>query len=188
METAELRRMRRNQFAVLKGLLIIGLFLFFIIMNMYTISIAHFFLFLGIFVLTQGIFGLMKGDSTKSIIPIVEKVAIYEKQKMGKEWYKHRKVSYGYNIVLSGILFWQSYINWGYEDNIFKVDLLFMVTMFCFLLVLANVSLIIHNRKVDRAASEVEFKTYTWKVNLLAIILGIVFAMMLLIAILILVL
>ena len=94
MESIELSNMRLKQVAVTNGLILTAMIIFFTITNVFTITFAHFFLVLGVLVLIQGVFGLIKGDSPKSIIPIFEKIAFYEKEKMGSEWYKQRKVGY----------------------------------------------------------------------------------------------
>ena len=177
MESTELSNMRLKQVAVTNGLILTVMIIFFIITNVFAITFAHFFLVLGVLVLIQGVFGFIKGDSTKSIIPIFEKVAIYEKQKMGSEWYKQRKVSYVWNLILSCLLFLQSYWNRDSTDNVFQIELMFMFIMTFFLLVMINISLVIHFRKVDRSTSELDMKGYTWKSNLIAVAVGIVFAL-----------
>lgn len=176
MERKELRHMRLKQVAILNGLYLTVMILYFIITKLFVITFAHFFLVLGVVVLMQGVFGFIKGDSTKSIIPIIEQVAIYEKQKMGSEWYKQRKVSYVWTLILSCILFLQSYMNWSYTDKVFQIDMMFMIIVTVLFLVMLNITLIIHNRKVDRATSELDMKGYTWKSNLIAVAVGIVFA------------
>lgn len=177
MEPTELSNMRLKQVAVTNGLILTAIITFFIITNVFTITFADFFLVLGALILIQGVFGLIKGDSPKSLIPIFEKIAIYEKQKMGSEWYKQRKVGYIWNLVLSGLMFLQSYWNRDSVDNTFQIDLMFMFIMTFFLLVLINISLIIHFRKVDRSTSELDMKGYTWKSNLIGVAVGIVFAL-----------
>ena len=177
MESTELSNMRLKQVAVTNGLILTAMIIFFTIINVFTIAFAHYFLVLGVLVLIQGVFGFIKGDSTKSIIPIFEKVAIYEKQKMGSEWYKQRKVGYVWNLILSCLLLLQSYWNRDSTDNVFQIDLMFMFIMTFFLLVMINISLIIHFRKVDRSTSELDMKGYTWKSNLIAVAVGIVFAL-----------
>ena len=181
MESTELSNMRLKQVAVTNGLILTAMIIFFIITNVFTITFAHFFLVLGVLVFIQGVFGLIRGDSTKSIIPIFEKVAIYEKQKMGSEWYKQRKVGYVWNLVLSCLLLLQSYWNRDSTDNVFQIDLMFMFIMTFFLLVMINISLIIHFRKVDRSTSELDMKGYTWKSNLIAVAVGIVFALVMIV-------
>lgn len=176
MDRKNLRNMRLKQTAVLNGLLLFVMILYFLITNFFTISFSQFFLVLGILVLIQGVFGLVKGDSTKSIFPILEKVAIYEKQKMGKEWYKQRKVSYIWSLVLSCILFLQSFTNRGYTGNVVQLDFKLMIIMTFVFLTMLNISLMIHNRKVDRSVSELDMKGYTWKSNIIAVAIGIVFA------------
>jgi hypothetical protein len=177
MESIELSNMRLKQVAVTNGLILAAMIIFFTITNVFTITFAHFFLVLGVLMLIQGVFGLIKGDSPKSIIPIFEKVAFYEKQKMGSEWYKQRKVGYVWNLLLSCLLFLQSYWNRDSTDNVFGIELMFMFIMTFFLLVMINISLIIHFRKVDRSTSESDMKGYTWKSNLIAVAVGIIFAL-----------
>jgi hypothetical protein len=82
MGSTELGNMRLKQVAITNGLILTAMIIFFTIINVFTIAFAHYFLVLGVLVLIQGVFGFIKGDSTKSIIPIFEKVAIYEKQKL----------------------------------------------------------------------------------------------------------
>lgn len=176
MEAGELRSMRRKQIAVLNALLFIFLVAYFTITTFLTISFAHLFLVVGVLVLIQGIYGYIKGESTKSIIPILEKVAIYEKQKMGREWYKQRKSSFVLNIVLSCMLFLQSLSNWRYPGRIAQIDINFMIMLTLLFFILLNFSLFMHIRKVDRATSELDFNGYTWKSNLKSVVLGIVFA------------
>ena len=122
MEPTELSNMRLKQVAVTNGLILTAMIIFFTIINVFTIAFAHYFLVLGVLVLIQGVFGFIKGDSTKSIIPIFEKVAIYEKQKMGSEWYKQRKVGYVWNLILSCLLLLQSYWNRDSTDNVFQIE------------------------------------------------------------------
>ena len=181
MESTELSNMRLKQVAITNGLILTAMIIFFTIINVFTITFAHYFLVLGVLVLIQGVFGFIKGDSTKSIIPIYEKVAIYEKQKMGSEWYKQRKVGYVWNLILSCLLLLQSYWNRDSTDNVFQIDLMFMFIMTFFLLVMINISLVIHFRKVDRSTSELDMKGYTWKSNLIAVAVGIVFTLVMIV-------
>jgi hypothetical protein len=129
MKPKELSNMRLKQVVILNGLVLAVMFLYFTIINTFAISLARFFLILGVLMLFQGVFGFIKGDSTKSIIPILEKVAIYEKRKMGSEWNKQRKVGYVWNVIFSCFLFLQSYSQWGYTENVFQIELKFIVIM-----------------------------------------------------------
>ncbi|WP_052129986.1 hypothetical protein [Ureibacillus sinduriensis] len=126
MQPNELRIMRRKQVALTNGLILIAMITLFIIIKVFTITFAHFFLVLGVLMFIQGVFGFIKGDSTKSIIPIIEQVAIYEKQKMGSEWYKQRKVGFIWNLILSGLMFLQFYWNQNSTDPVFLIDFVFM--------------------------------------------------------------
>ncbi len=181
MEPKELSKMRLKQVAMTNCLVITTLLIFFVLIHFFYIKFASFFLVLGVVILFQAVFGFIKGDSTKSLIPLFEKVAIYEKQKMGREWYKQRKASYIWNLILSGIMFLQFYWNRNSIDNFFQIEPVFMSIMVFLVLILVNVSLLIHFRKVDRSTSESDMKGYTWKSNLIGVVIGIVFAMVIII-------
>ncbi|MFJ8235336.1 hypothetical protein ACIQ34_06235 [Ureibacillus sp. NPDC094379] len=148
---------------------------FFIIINLFSITFSQFFFVIGVIALFQGVFGLIKGDSTKSFIPSFEKIAIYEKQKMGKEWYKLRKVGYIWQLLLSVLMFLQSYWNRDTSDHIFQFDFQFIGILLIILLAMVNISMLLHFRKVDRSNSIMDMKGYTWKSNLISIAVGIIF-------------
>ncbi len=151
MESKEISDMRLKQVALTNGLILTFIIIFFIVTNAFTIKFAHFFFVLGLLILIQGILGFIKGDSTKSFIPIFEKVAIYEKQKMRNEWYKERRVGNVWRLILSGFMFFQSYMYRDLTDQIFEIDLTFLSVMIFFLLVFINVSLIIRFKRIDRS-------------------------------------
>lgn len=176
MNPKELGNLRLKQVAVTNGIILTVMMTFFIIITVFTITFTQFYIVLGILILVQAIFGLIKGDSTKSFISVFEKVAIYEKQKMGREWYKQRRVGYIWNLILSGLMFLQAYWNLDTPENVFQIDLMFMFIITFFLLLLINISMIIHFRKVDNSTSELDIKGYTWKSNLIAVAVGFVFA------------
>jgi hypothetical protein len=176
MEPAELRNMRLKQVAVTNGLILTFITIFFIVTNIFAILFAHFFFVLGVLVLIQGIIGFIKADSTKSFIPIFEKVAIYEKQKMGSEWYKERKIGNVWRLVLSGFMFIQSYMYSDLTYQIFELDLIFLLVMVFFLLVFINVSMIIRFKRIDRSTSDLDLKGYTKEANLIGSVFGMLFA------------
>ncbi|QED46847.1 hypothetical protein [Cytobacillus dafuensis] len=175
MKSTDLRNMRMKQIAFTNGLILTALIIYFVIISNITFSFAHFFLVLGVLQIILGVLGLMKGESTKSIFPIFEQVAIYEKQKMGSEWSKLRRVGYVWNLILGCLLFLLSFLNRNSPDQVLRIELMFMVMIVFFLLVMINIGMIIHFRKVDRSTSELDMKGYTWKSNLVAVVIGIVF-------------
>lgn len=129
MEPKEIRKLRINQLLLTNVMLLIILVLFFTLSSLFTITFYHFFFTIGVIILIQTIYGFLKRDSTKSIIPLLEKVSIYEKQKMGIEWLKSRRANTGWSIVLSGLMFIQGYMSLGYEDNVFYFEPIFMIIL-----------------------------------------------------------
>ena len=172
----EIKKMRKKQLYVINAILLAVLIIYSIIIYFNFISFSIFYLILGFIMLIQATVSLRKGYSTKSVIPIVEKVAIYEKEKMGKEWEKQRKSMWITTYFLSGLFFFQSYLNRNYSASKIEFDLPFMVILILLILGLMNVSMYIQFRKVDKATSELELKGYTWKSYGISIILGILFA------------
>ncbi|WP_058306326.1 hypothetical protein [Gracilibacillus massiliensis] len=177
MESSELRKMRKTQFLVMNGLIVSILVTFILLIRLIDITFSQFFLGLGIILLVQSVLRLAKGESTKSWIPIFEQVAYYEKHKMGKEWKKQLRMNNIWNLILSGIIFLQYYLYRDATDSTLQPDLIFMLAMTFFLFVIVNISLFFHIRKIDRSNSVTDLKGYTWKSNLVGIIMGIGFAM-----------
>ncbi|MBP1970166.1 fatty acid desaturase [Virgibacillus natechei] len=179
MEPIALKRMRTNQIVITNGLVLLFLILFFFIILIFDVSLSVLFLFLGVFLLLQAVIGLLKGESTKRFISIFEQVAIYEKQKMGKEWRKQRKTGYIWNFILSAFMFLQYYLHWNSEDVVFQLDYIFMFTVAITAIIVVNISLLLHFRKVDKATSESDLKGYTWKTYFLSIVIGVVLGFLL---------
>ncbi|CDQ40556.1 MULTISPECIES: hypothetical protein [Virgibacillus] len=176
MDPNDLRRMRTQQMAITNGLLIIFLMLLFVITCIMDVSL---FVFVGVFLLIQSIMDLLKGESTNKFIPVFEQITIYEKQKMGKEWLKQRKMSYIWNFILSSFMFLQYYFYRNSEEVLFEVDVTFMFIITFTVIILVNISLLLHFRKVDRANSEADLQGYTWKTILLSIAIGAVLGLLL---------
>ena len=177
MKSKEISKMRLKQVAVTNGLILALIIILFTVINVFTIKFAHFFFVLGLLILIQSIYGFIKRDSTKTFIPIFEKVAIYEKQKMGNEWNKEKKGGNVWRLILSGLMFIQSYMNRDLPYQTFEIDLIFGVVMVLFLVVFINISLIIRFKRIDRSTSEVDLKGYTKESNMIGIAFGIVFTL-----------
>lgn len=176
MDFAKLRNMRMKQIAIINALLILLLFSYFLVIQYFSIKSSHLFIFLGMVILIQAVYGLLKGDSTKSLIPTFEKIAVYEKEKMGTEWYKQRKVNHFCSLIVSAMLFINSYFLANSSEEIFGVEPMFMVILGFVLLLSLNTGIMIHIKKVDRSTSAISFNGYTWKASLIGVAIGIVLA------------
>ncbi|RFB15359.1 hypothetical protein DZB84_13220 [Bacillus sp. HNG] len=177
MEPHEIRKMRMNQIMLANGTILIAIVIFYTLISIFTIKSTHFFFAIGVLILIQAIYGFIKGDSTNSFIPILEKVAIYEKQKMGVEWTKSRKVGNGWSLVLSAIMFLQLYMSLDFGDYRFQFEPIIMLIMTVSILVLLNIVMLLHFRKIDRSTSESDMKGYTLKSYIGAAVGGVVFSL-----------
>ncbi len=177
MNHTDIKTMRKKQLLVTNVIMITVFLLYYIIINLIQITISTQYLILSILMLTQAIVSLVKGYSTTSIIPIYEQIAIYEKNKMGKEWEKQRKSVWICNFFLSGLFIFQFFINL-HSNFIIELELLFFSGLLVLLLIGVNVSLLLHMKKVDSRTSE-EFKGHTWKWIITSVILGIILAVIL---------
>lgn len=179
MNDKEISSMRLKQLLVTNILIIISVILFFTVVKIASISGSQFPFIVGILLAFQGIVGLVRGDTTKSLIPIFEKVAVYEKEKMGSEWYKERKTTFIWNIILGGFMFMQSYWNRRMPEQPFEWEIAFLITFLFIVLLVINIASIIRFRKIDSSISSNEFKGYTRKSNVIGVVIGIVFAIIL---------
>jgi hypothetical protein len=181
MTSDVIKKMRGKQFIVTNGLLLTFITIYFIMISFLNVTTARLFLILGVILLIQAIFGFLKVDSTKSFFSILEQVANYEKQKMGVEWKKQRKMGYLWILITSGFMFIQAYLNRDSTEKILQLDLRFILIMVLFIVALSNISLILHVRKVDRSISELDMKGYAWKSNIFSIVLGVFFGMVIIV-------
>ncbi|MFZ0443207.1 MAG: hypothetical protein WAM95_00850 [Bacillus sp. (in: firmicutes)] len=177
MGSKEISNIRLKQVAVTNGLILALIIILFTVINIFTIKFAHFFFVLGLLILIQSVFGFIKGDSTKSFIPIFEKVAIYERKKMGSEWYKEQRTGNIWRLVLSGFMFFQSYTYRDLPYQTIEIDLIFGLVMVLFLVVFINVSLIIRFKRIDRSTSELDLEGYTKESNMIGGAFGILFTL-----------
>lgn len=171
--------MRLKQLLVTNILIFSSVILFFTVVKIASISGSQFPFVVGILLAFQGVVGLVRGDTTKSLIPIFEKVGVYEKGKMGSEWYKERKTNFIWNIILSGFMFMQSYWNRRMPEQPFQFEISFFITVLFFILLFINIASVIRFRKIDSSISTNEFRGYTRKSNVIGVVIGIIFAIIL---------
>ena len=171
MEQAALKKMRTKQIAISNLFVGLMIIVFFMLIQIVKIQLTHFLFCLGILMLIQGILGFIRKGRTKSFIPIFEKVAIYEKEKLGKEWEKEKRLDHMWKVILSGIMFIQS-STLRNVDNVFDdVNPALIIFLFLMVLVILNISMLFRFRKIDRSTVG-ELTSYTKESNIMAIALG----------------
>ncbi|MFS0861196.1 hypothetical protein [Fredinandcohnia sp. 179-A 10B2 NHS] len=170
MNLLEVKRMRRKQIIVLNSIVLTAFLIYFIIIHLFEVTFTSFFTVFGVLVMIQAITLIIKSKSTKSIFPIIEKVYIYEKEKMGNEWVKQRRIGAYINLLLGCILFLNAYSSAGVEDNYMKINPFLLVAAVIFLCLL-NVTLHLHNRKIDNSTQR-NLKGYSWKFLLISLFAG----------------
>ncbi|MEK4048671.1 hypothetical protein ABEO94_15165 [Bacillus pumilus] len=175
MEQAALKKMRTKQIAVSNLIAAIIIVAFFMLIQIVEIRFTHFFLCLGILMLLQSIYGFIKKGSTKSFIPIFEQIAIYEKEKLGKEWEKEQKMDNVWKLILSGLMFFQSFSFQDVSNPFFDIQPIFLLFLLIMALALINISMLFRFRKIDRS-TEVELTGYTKESNIMGIALGLLMA------------
>lgn len=172
MEQAVLKKMRIKQIAASNLIFGIMMVIFFMIIQISEIRFTHFFFCLGILMLFQGVLGFIKKRTTKSFIPLFEQVAIYEKGKLGKEWYKEKKMENIWKLILSGLMFFQSFNIQNIPNPFFDIEPIFLIFFLVISLALINVSMLFRIRKIDRSTEKHELKGYTKESNMMAMALG----------------
>ncbi|MGG0620988.1 hypothetical protein [Bacillus altitudinis] len=176
MEQAALKKMRSKQIVVsnlIAGIIIVA---FFILLQMSDIRFTHFFLCLGIIMLFLSIYGFIKKGSTKSFIPLFEQIAIYEKEKLGEEWEKEKKAENISRVVLSGLMFLQSFSFQDVTNPFLNIQPMLLIFLLFVTLALINLSMLFRFRKIDRSTEEHELKGFTKKTNMVSMVLGLLTA------------
>ncbi|KAB2331971.1 hypothetical protein [Bacillus mesophilum] len=181
MDTNQVSDMRLKQAGTINMLILVLLALFFLIVNVFTLTFSQFYLTAGIIVLIQGLSGLIKRDSTRSIFPILQQAAQYEKEKMGNEWYKYKRTGHIWSLVLGCMFILQSVLFSDSGDGVFQLEIVLMLIIAFTVFIMINISLIIHFRKVDQASTPVEFQGYTRKTYAVAFGVGIALGVLLII-------
>ncbi|EDW19961.1 hypothetical protein FO510_18010 [Bacillus pumilus] len=176
MEQAALKKMRTKQLTacnLIAGIMIVTFSIFFQTLH---IQLTHLFFCLGLVMLVQSILGFLKKKSTKSFIPIFEQVAIYEKEKLGKEWEKEQRTENISRVVLSGLMFLQSFSFQDVTNPFFEIQPAFLFFLLAMFLVIMNVSMLFRFRKIDRSIEEHELQGYTKESNMMGLALGLLSA------------
>lgn len=154
---------------ITNGLLITILSSYLLVIRYSSITMSQLLFLTSLIVLTPVIISLIKKNDTTSIIPTFQQVAEYEKEKMGDEWIRQRKANEIVRILVGTLLFLQAFY-WrftaeiAYDKQTFPV--IFIITVA--VMIMVNISLYIHIRKVDRAHSQTELQGYTKKSNFMS--------------------
>ncbi|NIK11656.1 hypothetical protein [Alkalibacillus almallahensis] len=169
---SDLKQMRTKQILVTNALFILLMAIFVVLVTLVDMRMTLFFLVLGVSLLSQSIVGFIKKQPIKSLVPIFNRVANYEQQKLGDEWEKQRKIGHFTNLLVSMLMLFQAYIYHGSKNYYIQMDIIIWAFLLTLFLVVINISMIIHIRKVDRASTKLEFKGYSWRSFLVAFVLA----------------
>ncbi|WP_411954859.1 hypothetical protein ACKXGF_03345 [Alkalibacillus sp. S2W] len=169
---SDLKQMRTKQILVTNALFILLMTIFVVLVTLVDMRMTLFFLVLGVSLLSQSIVGFIKKQPIKSLVPIFNRVANYEQQKLGDEWEKQRKIGHFTNLLISMLMLFQAYIYHGSTNYYIQMDIIIWAFLLTLFLVVINISMIIHIRKVDRASTKLEFKGYSWRSFLVAFVLA----------------
>lgn len=180
MEATEIKSMRIKQMVVSNAIIITVFIAFFSMAKIFTISFTLFYLVVAVLILIQALYRIIKSDSTKSLIPIYEKVAVYEKQKLGGEWNKQRKAGNITSLILSAIFLLNALVSWGSPSNFSEIDALLLCLLCLFIIIVINISMLFHINKIDSTKSQQEFKGYTWKSHLIGTFIGVLLSFVIL--------
>ncbi|WP_456274608.1 hypothetical protein [Bacillus sp. AK031] len=140
--------------------------------NYFPFTLRQLFVFLGVFGIAQSIFLFLHLNSPRSLIPVFGEVAQYEKEKMGAEWLKQQKVAIAFTFFFSVFLFYMAFAT-PLPEEYMQFSFKEIAGFIGFMIVVLNLSLFFRMRKVDRSVSPADFKGYTLRTNILAVLAGI---------------
>ncbi|MFD1018620.1 hypothetical protein [Thalassobacillus hwangdonensis] len=177
MDNSYIRNLRVKQFTFMNLLFVVGFVLFFSLVDSLELSNSDLQFVTAFLLLSSGLFQYSKRNRTNSIFPFVSRIQEYEKEKMGVEWSKQRKFSSIASLfigIMMLVLAWTSNAELR-QDDAASLDFSFLVILYLFLMIMVNVSLFIHNRRVDKSEDSIEFKGYAAKWSVFSIVAGIIF-------------
>ncbi|WP_430788070.1 hypothetical protein VBD025_18125 [Virgibacillus flavescens] len=174
MDTSDILKMRKKQLIFFNIAFLALMTILFFLLDIIEISIYDINLILGITMLTFSITRLTKKDHTKSWFPILEKVAKYEKKKMGKEWEKQYKTGNYSNLIVGGLFVLQALTLPDIKGS-HHIDFAGFWAVFVLpIILLINILMYFHFRKIDRANTVEDFKGFTLKSVILGLLGGII--------------
>lgn len=120
----------------------------------FEISLKPIMLFLGIVLLISPILDKWVQKITYKILPFEKELHTYEKDKFRNEWNKMERTR-KFLQMLVGVLLIKDVKNDTYITTAFSAELLkIMLLVMIVLVILLNISLYYHNRKIDKRSSE----------------------------------
>jgi hypothetical protein len=173
MDYSTLKKLRIKQLLLLNGLSLSGFTVFFIIINTSGISLKWLFTIIPIILLLQTGVGLFRWNSTRTLIPIMDEIIQYEKQKMGNEWKKQQRVAAIINLLVAAAMFFIAFNQPPSRPQPLSVSALDFSMIFVFTILIINFSSIMHIRRVDRSSAPAELKGYAVKTTIMAVLAGI---------------
>ncbi|KAB2950793.1 hypothetical protein F9B85_13935 [Heliorestis acidaminivorans] len=176
MEPVEIRKIRTSQIITINTLFLLFLVTFIPIVTLLKLTTSQYFFITASIILINTLYDFLKNSPTKSIFPILEKVAIYEKEKMGDEWCNSRRRSMFMNLFLGLLFLFQSYFSRHQTAPPFQFDQFnsgFIMISVIFAFILLNTGLLMHIRKIDKSETQ-ELRGYTRQKTLLSIVMAVV--------------
>lgn len=174
MEHGAIKQLRKRQIVLTNILILMVVGLYFAVIMIFSLSLSQMNTITGVILFIYALYGYMRKDKTTSFIPIFEEIAIYEKEKMGDEWTKQRKTNGISLFILSGFMFLNAFITRWEDGPAFTIDMLLPIFVVLGIVILiVNLFLMIHIRKVDRSISKADFTGYTLRTNIIAITVGV---------------
>ncbi|RIW37296.1 hypothetical protein D3H55_04455 [Bacillus salacetis] len=105
MEKINIRKLRLRQLLLLNGLCLSGFTIFFLVINTSGLSLKWLFTIIPVLMLLQTGEKFLRRNSSRILIPIIDEVTQYEKQKMGAEWIKQQRVAAIINLFAASLMF-----------------------------------------------------------------------------------
>lgn len=169
IESKRLRSLRTNQYIHINIAIIIMFTFFYVLFN--GISLNKIKMYLGIFIPLTLILERWFNRLKYLLFPYLEELDTYEKEKLGEEWNKMKKLNNIYMLIVGTVFILQGIKNYP----VIRLEVSKITILGCFILiVLFNSSLFFHNRKVDKGNIN-SLKGYTRKRILFGIKIGLIF-------------
>lgn len=169
MEQKRLLDLRKLQFLLMNVFFLAMISLFLILINV-GITYRLFWIIIAVLSFIQAIQFYMSGQPISSFASKrMKELNEYEKDMMGDEWRKKKKLNANTQLFLVLIFMFNSWVlgdQIAFSEQNWDLDLLYLMLV---LLLVLNLSIYFHNRKVDKGKIK---KGYTLKTLLFGLIFG----------------
>jgi hypothetical protein len=179
MDDLRLRKLRTTQFILINSFILVALTTFTLFTTIFisNYSLAIFQRISGVVILVTAIMNMISKSLNFNLLglfPSMRELMKYEKEKLGKEFFKIRWTQFSVQLFVALMLLFQSFFQHTPQNVTFSVQeyMLFIIPFLLILMIGINIGLVYHVKKIDKGTVET-LKGYNKRSILIGLAIGI---------------